>query len=290
MNERRPRPENYYEARGFSVYYPANAVFNIVSSSGAYLRGIEDILGDMRVLTLMRPFNRYTNLHHFIHEISVDIVTEEVDASDPHHRFLREFLRIFAVPFPEEALQDEDSFWDFARESARFHDALDELTDEVFHVLFGDVAFLQKFNRLCANYIEMAGFGDELKTRRGTLKRVAIPVWDRRAIFYRDRGECRACKRSLAALINHLETERYDHVVPLALLRRQRCHQSPAAVRAVQPKEIRRRGARVAALSTGNTILSGEGCLMSGPPAALMGPVHCLAASSSAPSWEARST
>jgi hypothetical protein len=216
MNEGRPRPENYYEARGFSVYYPANAVFNIVSNSGTYMRGIEDILGDMRVLTLMRPFHRYTNLHHFIREISVDIVTEEVDDIDQDHRFLREFLRIFAVPFPEEALQDEESFWDFAGESTRFQDALDELTDEVFHVLFGDVAFLQKFNRLCANYFEMSGFGDELKTRRGTLKRVAIPVWARRAIFYRDKGECRACKRSLAALINRLETERYDHVVPLA--------------------------------------------------------------------------
>lgn len=44
----RPRPENYYEARGFSVYYLANTVFNIVSTPGAYMRGIEEILGDMR--------------------------------------------------------------------------------------------------------------------------------------------------------------------------------------------------------------------------------------------------
>lgn len=82
MNERRLRRENYYEARGFSVYYLANAVFSIVSNSGAYLRGIGDILDDTRVLTLMRPFHRYTNLHHFIREISVDIVTEKVDDDD----------------------------------------------------------------------------------------------------------------------------------------------------------------------------------------------------------------
>lgn len=43
MNERRPRPENYYEARGFSVYYLANAVFNVVCDAGAFLRGIDDI-------------------------------------------------------------------------------------------------------------------------------------------------------------------------------------------------------------------------------------------------------
>ena len=99
----------------------------------------------------------------------------------------------------------------------RYHDALGELTVEVFHVLFNDVGFLQAFNQLCADYIELSdGFGDELKTRRGCLKRVRIPKWARRAIFHRDKGECRACKRSLAAVINRLETERYDHIVPLA--------------------------------------------------------------------------
>lgn len=119
------------------------------------------------------------------------------------------------MPFQKEALHNEDNFRDFARESDRFHDALAELTDEVYHVLLGDVAFLQKFNLLCADYIEISGFGNEFKTRRGTLKRVAIPVWARSAIFYRDKGEYRACKRRLAALINCFETERYDHIVPL---------------------------------------------------------------------------
>jgi hypothetical protein len=212
----RPRLEHYYEARGFSVYYLANAVFNIVSTPGAYIRGIEEILGDMRALSLMRPFHRYTNLHGFIREISADIVTEEVEQEDGKYRFLREFFKVYGVHCPAGSLESEDAFWTFASESDRFHDALDELTDEVFHVLFNDVAFLQKFNLLCAGYIDLSGFGEEHKTRNGTLKRMPIPVWTRRAIFYRDKGECRSCKRSLAALINQLDTERYDHIVPLA--------------------------------------------------------------------------
>lgn len=212
----RPRPGNYYEARGFSVYYFANALFNIISTPSAYLRGIEDILGDMRALTLMRPFHRYTNLHGFIREISMDIITEEVDQEDGEYRFLRQFFDVYGVLCPAGALESEDAFWSFTSESDRFHDALDELTDEVFHVLFNDVGFLQKFNLLCAEYIDLSSFGAESKTRKGTLKRMPIPMWARRAIFYRDKGECRACKRSLAALINQLETERYDHIVPLA--------------------------------------------------------------------------
>ncbi|MDB5412972.1 MAG: hypothetical protein JWR10_1307 [Rubritepida sp.] len=212
----RPRSENYYEARGFSVYYLANAVFNIVSRPGVYIRGIEEILGDMRALTLMRPFHKYTNLHEFIREISTDIVTEEVEQEDGEYRFLREFFRTYNVVCPASALENEDAFWQFTSDSDRFHRAIDELTEEVFHVLFNDVGFLQNFNRLCAGYIEGSGFGEERKTQRGTLKRVPIPAWARRAIFYRDKGGCRSCKRSLAALINQLETERYDHIVPLA--------------------------------------------------------------------------
>jgi hypothetical protein len=213
----RPRTENYYEARGFGVYYLANAVFNIVSNSGDYLRSLDDILGDMRVLTLMRPFDRYTNLHEFIREISSDILTDEVSQEDGDCPFLLKFCTTYGVDCPQSVLEDEDAFWTFMSESDRFHDAVDELTDEVFHVLFNDVGFLQKFNQLCADFIGLSGFGEETKTRSGTLKRVAIPIWARRAIFYRDKGECRCCKRSLAALINQLETERYDHIVPLAL-------------------------------------------------------------------------
>ena len=212
-----PRLENYYEARGFSVYYLANAVFNIVSNPSAYLRSLEDLLGDMRTLSLMRPFDRYTNLHEFIRTISTDIVTDELDKEDGHYPYFKKFCAIYGVETPEGATDDVDAFWTFAAESNRFHEALDELTDEVFHVLFNDVLFLQKFNELCAGYIRLSGFGDHLKARSGTLKRVKIPVWAKRAIFYRDKGECRSCKCSLAALINRLETERYDHIVPLAL-------------------------------------------------------------------------
>ncbi|ARP65529.1 hypothetical protein A9K65_020770 [Mesorhizobium sp. WSM1497] len=72
----------YYEARGFSVYYFANAIFNIVSSHSAYLRGIEEIMGDLKTEFFMRPFKKYTNLHEFIRCISLDIIYEDVERED----------------------------------------------------------------------------------------------------------------------------------------------------------------------------------------------------------------
>jgi 5-methylcytosine-specific restriction endonuclease McrA len=103
--------------------------------------------------------------------------------------------------------------------SAEFDRSLEELTDEVFHVLFNDLGFLQHFNRLIAGYIGQADFDPDSSanaTKGGTLRRVAIPAWVRKAIYFRDRGECRTCKRTLAMTVNQTEFERYDHIVPLA--------------------------------------------------------------------------
>jgi 5-methylcytosine-specific restriction endonuclease McrA len=207
----------YYEARSFSVYYFANAVFNIVKDPGSYLRGIEDILGDMQSEMLMRPFHRFSNLHHFLDAIIRQIVEEEVAHLDEEPpRFLQRFMNTYGVPFAPKDVEDEDAFYEFTSESHRYHDAMEELSDEVFHVLFNDVRFLESFNRLCTDYIEHSSFGAAMRTKTGQLRRVAIPKWARKAIFHRDKGECRECKRSLAATINQIETERYDHIVPLA--------------------------------------------------------------------------
>lgn len=211
------KPKDYYEARGFSTYYFANAVFNVVNDSINYLRGIDDILGDMRVLNLMRPFHKFSNLHYFLGAIIRDFIEEEMERRDESTpRFLMAFLQTYDVPYDATNLADEDAFYSFASESEVYHTALESLVEEVFHIFFNDVRFLQGFNHLCADFINGAGFGEEFLTQAGTLKRVRIPKWARRAIFHRDKGECRECKRSLAMVINRLETERYDHIIPLA--------------------------------------------------------------------------
>lgn len=211
------KSSHYYEARSFSIYYFANAVFNVIKDAGAFLRGIEEILGDMQVLNLMRSFHKFTNLHYFLEAVIRQIIEEEIERRDEHEpRFLIAFLQTYKVSFTAENLANEDDFYTFVSESEAYQSATDDLVDEVFHVFFHDLGFLQSFNELCARYIDGAGFGQELLTQAGTLKRVPIPAWVRRAIFHRDKGECRECKRSLAMVINRLETERYDHIVPLA--------------------------------------------------------------------------
>ncbi|MGA1810665.1 hypothetical protein VHN57_17410 [Sphingobium sp. WW5] len=104
----------YYQARGFSIYYFANAAFNIVRDSHSYIRGIEYMLGDMRTLALMRPFQKFTNLHNFLSDLIREIVEEDVgqlDEGEP--RLLVQFLSTYDVPFASIDVVDEDKFYDF---------------------------------------------------------------------------------------------------------------------------------------------------------------------------------
>ncbi|NSZ00648.1 HNH endonuclease [Agrobacterium tumefaciens] len=204
----------YFEARGFSTYYVANVLFNIVKHPTPFLRGIEEILGDMKTEFLMSPFKKYTNLHEFIRCIWMDILLEAPDDGAMNSGYIKQFLDAFDVVHKEAIFESEDAFLSFMDENQSFHEALDDMTDEVFHILFTDVAFLQAFNRLCSGYIK--DYSEACDGGSGYLKRVSIPKWARRAIFYRDRGECRACKRNLTGLVTTFDTDCYDHIVPLA--------------------------------------------------------------------------
>ena len=221
---RRTEPTNerkrYYQSRGFSTYYFANAVFNVVRSPMAYMRGIEEILGDLGTAWFTKPFKSYTNLHEFARSVISEILFDDIYDPDGDLAFFDEFVKSYGVPIAlAEYIEDRDALFDAISESEELDRSLEELTDEVFHVLFNDVGFLQKFNLLVASYIQDAGFdpdGNPDVTKKGTLRRVRIPKWARKAIYFRDRGECRACKRTLAMTVNQTEYERYDHIVPLA--------------------------------------------------------------------------
>lgn len=221
---RRTEPTNerkrYYEARGFSTYYFANAVFNVVTDSMAYMRGIEEILGDAATVWFTKPFKPYTNLHEFARSVISEVLFEDLYKAEQDLTFFGAFVKRYNIPLLMTDYEDDrDGLFDAIAESAEFDASLEALTDEVFHVLFNDVGFLQKFNDLVARYIQSAEFepfGNPNATKTGTLRRVRIPVWARKAIYFRDRGECRSCKKTLAMTVNQTDFERYDHIVPLA--------------------------------------------------------------------------
>lgn len=100
-----------------------------------------------------------------------------------------------------------------------FHRYWTKVTDEVFHIIFGNRRFLQRFGSALADYLET-----ELSD--GTVGSVLLgskierlsrcPTWLKTAVFYRDRGRCVFCMRDLTGLIATDRRLHFDHIVPLS--------------------------------------------------------------------------
>jgi hypothetical protein len=102
-----------------------------------------------------------------------------------------------------------------------FDKLLTQSVREAFYILFGNRRLLLHFNDMMAQELTLHA-KDEIPeeyaakfSKPGILKRVGIPEWAKRAVFFRDRGLCVTCGNDLSGLMSAWPDEHYDHVVPL---------------------------------------------------------------------------
>ena len=92
---------------------------------------------------------------------------------------------------------------------------------ETFFVLFQNRGLLLLFNEMLAGIIANSDADESIQDSNkylastGRFKRVAIPSWVKRAVYFRDRGFCVMCQKDLSGILNIRNTKNYDHVVPL---------------------------------------------------------------------------
>jgi hypothetical protein len=93
-------------------------------------------------------------------------------------------------------------FLEQVRLSESYDRLLNQLADEVFHIVFLNREALSGLNSLIASYVRELhpsdvdddfGFGAILEDGGGRLKRCSIPSWAQRAVFFRDHGICTQC-------------------------------------------------------------------------------------------------
>lgn len=209
---------HYYQSSGFSPYYFANVLYNIVKDPEPYLRNLEEMLGDSRTDALCGPFPRYSNLHLFIEDIIESIFFED---EGENHPVLFDFLVYAGIAENVRDRHDLDELAELRNSDDRYAQALQGLVEEVFHILFVNIIFLQRFNALVAGHVAYLGDayrgeGSDVFTRHGRLRRIAVPAFVRDAVYHRDQGECRSCKKAIDRMLRPEDKERYDHIVPLA--------------------------------------------------------------------------
>ena len=100
---------------------------------------------------------------------------------------------------------------------------LEKISNEAFFVLFLNRPFLYQFYKQISNKtkeIKIVDLPENIKylfKQDGILKRVNIPVWSRKAVFFRDRGLCSNCQKDISGLVNIQNAKHFDHIIPLAL-------------------------------------------------------------------------
>lgn len=141
------------------------------------------------------------------------------------HISFQDWLHEHSKDFQEARDDDVSEYYNDLRLEGQFDSLLEKAVQEVFFIIFQNRQLLLLFNEMMASQIaevqltDIANIENEYQgffESSGVLKRVNIPKWVKRAVFYRDRGLCTLCHRDLSGELNISNREHYDHIIPLA--------------------------------------------------------------------------
>jgi len=179
-------------------------------------------------------FNRHTLLHFYIKECFLmdnenlfnqrpdDVIEGVFELEFLETQFLQydieiDFLRI---KFDEDdypiTTKSRVQNW-YKLNKKKFELLAEKLCDDVFYILFSNRILLQQFNIIISRDFEKFKFLNSELTKNGKIKRVTIPKWVKKAVYHRDKGRCVICTTDLSGVINKLEPQNFDHIVPLDL-------------------------------------------------------------------------
>ncbi len=142
-----------------------------------------------------------------------------------NHISFQDWLKEHGKDFLEARDADVSDYYNDLRLEGEFDTLLEKAVQEVFFVIFQNRQLLLLFNEMIACQVTAGQYfvenliDDEYQgyfASPGVLKRVNIPKWAKRAVYYRDRGLCTVCHCDLSGELNISSREHYDHIVPLA--------------------------------------------------------------------------
>ncbi|MBC2705663.1 HNH endonuclease signature motif containing protein [Desulfobacula sp.] len=121
-------------------------------------------------------------------------------------------------PFGDEYDEYDHFYLWFEYQEDSFVHLWEQITEEVFHLLFSNRGFLLDFNKSLSTYIENNSdiVPANYRNDNGKIKRASnLPAWVKKAVFFRDQGRCVFCHKDLSGLLSTDRVIHYDHMVPL---------------------------------------------------------------------------
>ena len=222
-------------------FYQTYHMASIVESSADYTSSFIEIgWEDSEVLECLARPSKLSLLHHYIfRSICVSKTTkyrdesdligieeiEDLEAAFEAYQIkitsFQKFCKINGLSFLSDQFELGERFieW-FDLEFDTFAYLWEQITDEVFHILFGNRNFLLRFNSSLAKYLASGKvvIPPSYVSDKGHLKRCThLPIWLKKAIYFRDQGRCVFCHKDLSGLLSTDRRLHYDHMVPLYL-------------------------------------------------------------------------
>lgn len=233
------------EHQFLSVFQTLRIVEDLIESSNLFIfneLGWEDVTLDLPSI-LYKPA-KVTILHHFIFQALLHTDTYKFHKNDDLYEedYLRDgyensklarldadFYRysINLLPFQQFANElkiDENTPEGFVRnwfdsQYESFIELWEKKTDDAFYFIFSNRTLLIRFGLLLSEYIKKELIPRQLlrpyTTKKSKIKRIVFPNWVKRAVFYRDRGQCVYCDKDLSGLLHTMPDKHFDHMVSL---------------------------------------------------------------------------
>jgi len=227
----------------YKTYYFADICSGVMEETFAYVRTLNDFWGEGNIRNFMRPFQKFSLLHQYI-DFCIDRLIDEsnreitelsfeqlktkkfwinhtLDYHDIKHKSFWEWYNSDNEYFN---LATDDlimKYFEFIEFSDLYYNLKTQMIEETFFILFLNRKFLRAFNLNLAGIFQIEDFTDfndsqlKLLNPKFRLLRKNIPVWAKKAVFYRDRGKCTYCNKGLTGLINIANKYHIDHIVSL---------------------------------------------------------------------------
>jgi len=236
--------DRIFKHQYFNSYYYSNIISNILSDD-VELIGFISAFHESHGYEILKPFEKISAFHRFIlfmiYEFFLNDMYEYDKKEFEYYKVNPPIQKLYA----EWALSRYDLDYGFDKfignkriinweDIESYHDELVmcgyieelslKLSHEVFYILFSNRDLLRRFNIIMMHYVAdiILDSNDEndfnyLFRKDGILKRVNIPAWVKKAVYFRDRGRCCNCSKDISGLVNIGEQKHFDHIIPLAL-------------------------------------------------------------------------
>jgi hypothetical protein len=175
--------------------------------------------GDDFFSKALKP-NKETLLHDYIREnIYCDTYEAIKDAPNEVLPDIYEILSLYKAVFNYEHQYRGDDYRHYIMRKLNKY-VLDQLSVEVFTLLYQDREFLREFNQHAANYVrrlKQYNYPSYLKRDGVFFRNKSWNSWLKKGLFFRDKGRCAICSCDLTGLLATDNNLAVDHIVPLAL-------------------------------------------------------------------------